>query len=227
MSKLVKRVENLQNIEILTPSGYQKFSGIVKHTTKCVKITMMSSASLECSLKHPIIDGVEVRRANTLKVGDEFLTTKGLDSIRTIEYVGDKEVFDPTDVEGGNLYLANGIFVNHNCQFLSSDPLLINTLVLSLMKSKLPLYTDKGFYFWKEPDPNKTYIVGVDVAEGMGKDFSTIQVIELETLEQIAEYRDNTVKENQLYDAIKYVLNKLNNYIEPRTGKRPTIYWSF
>lgn len=115
----------------------------------------------------------------------------------------------------------------YECQFLSSDPLLINTLVLSLMKSKLPLYTDKGFYFWKEPDPNKTYIVGVDVAEGMGKDFSTIQVIELETLEQIAEYRNNTVKENQLYDAIKYVLNKLNNYIEPRTGKRPTIYWSF
>ena len=115
----------------------------------------------------------------------------------------------------------------YECQFLSSDPLLINTLVLSMMKSKTPLYTDKGFYFWKEPDPNKTYILGVDVAEGMEQDFSTIQVIELETLEQIAEYRNNTVKENQLYDAIKYILNKLHGYVDARTNKRPTIYWSF
>ena len=115
----------------------------------------------------------------------------------------------------------------YECEFLSSDPLLINTLILSLMKSKMPLYTDKGFYFWKEPDPNKTYILGVDVAEGMLQDFSTIQVIELETLEQIAEYRNNTVKENQLYDAIKYIITKLLGYVEPRTGKKPTIYWSF
>ena len=115
----------------------------------------------------------------------------------------------------------------YECQFLSSDPLLINTLVLSMMKSKQPLYSDKGFYFWKEPDPNKTYILGVDVAEGMGQDFSTIQIIELETLEQIAEYRNNTVKENQLYDAIKYALNKLLGYVDQRTGKRPTVYWSF
>ena len=115
----------------------------------------------------------------------------------------------------------------YECQFLSSDPLLINTLTLSMMKSKTPLYNDKGFFFWKEPDPNKSYIVGVDVAEGMQQDFSTIQVIELETLEQIAEYRNNTVKENQLYDAIKYIITKLLNYVEPRTGKRPSVYWSF
>lgn len=115
----------------------------------------------------------------------------------------------------------------YECQFLSSDPLLINTLVLSMLKSTAPLYSDKGFFFWKEPDPNKTYIVGVDVAEGMEQDFSTIQVIELETLEQIAEYRNNQVKENQLYDAIKYVLEKILGYVDSRSGKRPTVYWSF
>lgn len=115
----------------------------------------------------------------------------------------------------------------YECEFLSSDPLLINTMVLQNLKSKTPLYNDKGFFWWKEPDPNKTYIVGVDVAEGLEKDFSTIQVLELETLEQVAEYRNNTVKENQLYDAIKYVLAKIHSYVEPRTGKRPTIYWSF
>jgi hypothetical protein len=96
-----------------------------------------------------------------------------------------------------------------------------------MMKSKTPLYNDKGFFFWKEPDPNKTYIIGVDVAEGLQQDFSTIQVIELETLEQVAEYRNNTVKENQLYDAIKYIINKILSYMDARTGKRPSVYWSF
>ena len=46
------------------------------------------------------------------------------------------------------------------------------------------------FHVWKTPEKNKMYIVGVDIARGDGKDFSTIQVLDAETLEQVAEYRD-------------------------------------
>lgn len=113
------------------------------------------------------------------------------------------------------------------CEFLSSDPLLINSLVLQSLKGKAPLFTDKGFMFWKEPDPSKTYLVGSDVAEGVQKDFSTIQVIELETLEQIAEFRSNTIKEAQLYAAIKWIIVKLLSYMNLKTGQKPTVYWSF
>lgn len=113
------------------------------------------------------------------------------------------------------------------CEFLSSDPLLINTLTLSNIKEVEPFYVDKGFSFWKELSPHKTYLIGVDVAEGMGKDFSTIQLVELETLEQVAEFRNNKIKEDQLYDAIKYILTKLRGVQDPQTGKRPSVYWSF
>jgi hypothetical protein len=115
----------------------------------------------------------------------------------------------------------------YECLFLSSDPLLINTMILQNLKGKNPLYTDKGFIFWKEPDPHKRYVIGVDVAEGMKKDFSVIQVIEVDTLEQVAEYRNNTIKENQLFEAIKYVINKIHSYVDKNTGKRPEIFWSF
>ena len=111
-------------------------------------------------------------------------------------------------------------------EFLSSEALLINSLVLSRLTGATPAFIDKGFYFWKDPAPEKTYIVGVDVAEGTQQDFSTIQVVELDTFTQIAEFRSNTVKEHQLYEAIKYVITKLLSYTGPG-GKRATVYWSF
>lgn len=113
------------------------------------------------------------------------------------------------------------------CRMLSSDPLLINSMVLQSLKSKTPEFLDKGFAFWKVPDPGKTYIIGVDVSEGMQKDFSTIQVIELETLEQVAEYRNNSIKEDTLYGAIKWIIGKIQSYKDPRTQRKPMIYWSF
>jgi hypothetical protein len=113
------------------------------------------------------------------------------------------------------------------CEFLSSDPLLINSLRLLNMKGTPPIFTDKGFSFWREPSPQRTYLIGVDIAEGMGKDFSTIQVFELETLEQICEYRNNTIKEDQLYNAIKWIMQKILSYRDSRSGQIPTIHWSF
>ena len=49
---------------------------------------------------------------------------------------------------------------------------------------------ETNFLIWKKPEPGRSYIVGVDVARGDGKDYSTIQVFDVETLEQVAEYRE-------------------------------------
>jgi hypothetical protein len=49
---------------------------------------------------------------------------------------------------------------------------------------------ETNFHIWKRPETGKSYIVGVDVARGDGKDYSTIQVFDVETLEQVAEYRE-------------------------------------
>lgn len=113
------------------------------------------------------------------------------------------------------------------CEMLSSDPLLINSLRLKSLKGIPPIFIDKGFSFWREPQPGRTYIIGVDVAEGTKKDFSTIEVFELETMEQIAEYRNNSIKEDQLYNAIKWVMQKILSYRDQRTGYAPEIQWSF
>lgn len=115
----------------------------------------------------------------------------------------------------------------YGCKMLSTDPLLINSIRLLNLKGKAPMFIDKGFAFWKEPHHSRSYLIGVDVAEGVKQDFSTIEVFEMESLEQVAEYRSNTVKEDQLYNAIKWIMAKILSYRDPNTGKQPDIHWSF
>ncbi len=46
-----------------------------------------------------------------------------------------------------------------------------------------------GFWVWNLPEKDHKYIVSADVARGDGKDYSSIQVIDAITLEQVAEYQ--------------------------------------
>lgn len=43
---------------------------------------------------------------------------------------------------------------------------------------------------YKGPEAGKQYIMGQDVARGDGQDFSTIQILDVDTLEQMAEFRE-------------------------------------
>lgn len=48
---------------------------------------------------------------------------------------------------------------------------------------------DRGYWIFKYPEPGRSYMVSADVARGDGSDFSTAQVLDIETMEQYAEYK--------------------------------------
>jgi hypothetical protein len=48
---------------------------------------------------------------------------------------------------------------------------------------------DKGYWIFKYPEPGKSYMVSADVARGDSADFSAAQILEVETMEQVAEYK--------------------------------------
>jgi hypothetical protein len=52
-------------------------------------------------------------------------------------------------------------------------------------------------YVWKDPDPNSTYFMAVDVALGRGRDYSAFQIIDLYSGEQVAEFYSNTTPINE------------------------------
>ncbi len=48
---------------------------------------------------------------------------------------------------------------------------------------------DKGYWIYKYPEGGKSYMVVADVARGDGTDYSAAQIIEIESMEQVAEYK--------------------------------------
>ena len=115
------------------------------------------------------------------------------------------------------------------CEFISSDAMLIDSLKLSYIKSRPPVFENMGFRFWKPEDQlggrNVTYMVGLDPATGNGKDFTVIQVLEFPKLEQIAELRLNTVNIPLIYAKLKWLFKYLRK--PGPNGGRAEIIWSF
>ena len=114
-----------------------------------------------------------------------------------------------------------------DCQFLSSDSLLVDTRKLALIKAIPPTSENMGFRFWTEKigGRGKTYLVGVDPATGNGSDYTSIQIFEFPSLEQVGELRLNTVKIPLIYAKLKWLLKFLRQPDESRG--RSEVLWSF
>lgn len=98
----------------------------------------------------------------------------------------------------------------YECEFLSSDALLIDSLFLANMTPGIeairPIKEIENVVFWKKIIPGGTYLVGVDPSTGSGEDYSVITIFEFPAMLQVAEYRSNTMSTNHLYGILKNVL---------------------
>lgn len=98
----------------------------------------------------------------------------------------------------------------YECQFLSNDPLLVDTVVLANLTQQVdrikPIGTAGEIVFYKQPQPNGVYLVGMDAATGSGEDFTAIVVYDFPNLEQIAEFRTNTMSSVTGYHMLKKLL---------------------
>ena len=97
--------------------------------------------------------------------------------------------------------------------FVSSGNTFIPGAILDSINIEEPLQksADNCLWVWKLPEPSKTYVMGVDVAYGDRKDFSTIQVLDAFTLEQVAEYENNTIKPDEFSAVIIQLAKMYNN----------------
>lgn len=80
-------------------------------------------------------------------------------------------------------------------------------------KNEIENEDDKGaLWIWKEPKEGKEYILSADCAEGMGEnaDNSCFQILDIETMEQVAEFYSNLVPPNIFAQIIKEVATYYN-----------------
>ena len=73
---------------------------------------------------------------------------------------------------------------------------ILTTLTESVSDDFYRKYNNR-MYIWKDPDPNSTYFMAVDVSLGRGRDYSAFQVIDLYSGEQVAEFYSNTTPINE------------------------------
>ena len=79
------------------------------------------------------------------------------------------------------------------CAFLGSgdnvfDSNIIEKIRTEMIKDPISKMIGGSLWIWKEPETGHKYIMGVDVSRGDSEDFSTFQVFDFTTREQVAEY---------------------------------------
>lgn len=84
------------------------------------------------------------------------------------------------------------------CKFLGSGGTLIEAETLEKLESKPVLYTkhDDNLFIYEMPKEDHTYLIIADVSEGVGRDASTMQIIDVSGYphRQVARFRNNKVK---------------------------------
>lgn len=83
----------------------------------------------------------------------------------------------------------------YNVEFVGSTNTLIRGDKLKALVSKQPIHRDNHLHVFAEPQPNHTYCMTVDVAEGQNLDYSTFSVIDVTEIPytQVARYKNNTI----------------------------------
>jgi hypothetical protein len=79
------------------------------------------------------------------------------------------------------------------CDFLGSGDGVIpsevqDNIVKNMLRDPKEKYMQGTFWQWKEPVQGHRYIMGVDVSRGDSEDFSSINIIDFDEREQVAEY---------------------------------------
>lgn len=156
-------------------------------SSKKSKIFIASTANGTGNLFHTLYSGAENNKNGW--AGDKILWNEipGRDEkwkLETVATIGSLDAFNQ----------------EFNCEFLDSGESSVNEELYSKLSVyiKQPLYVmEEGNYqIWEEPKDDRIYVAGVDVSEGIDKDATVIQVIditELTNIRQVACYHNSGI----------------------------------
>jgi len=100
------------------------------------------------------------------------------------------------------------------CEFLGSSNTLINGRTLGQMSSMDPFYyNEMGLALYEEPAKDKTYVITVDVARGVGGDYSAFTLIDVTDMpyKLVGKFKNNTIAPMLFPDVIVKTAKDYNN----------------
>ena len=111
------------------------------------------------------------------------------------------------------------------CEFLIFDETLINSVKLADLTGVEPIMTMGQTRWYKDIDPKATYLVALDPSLGTGGDFGAIQVYEMPSMSQVAEWHHNQTPVQQQVKHMREILKYIQSRGEEK-GHIPQIYYS-
>lgn len=217
---------NTKNFKVLTPNGFQPFAGISMRGIKpLIRLEFERNAWIECTFNHKLYAGPNTfKTAEQLEPGDTVECVGGsLKLLAKINLERSEPVYDLIEVENGHRYYTNDI-LSSNCEFLVYDETLINSIKLSEMEGAKPLMNVGQARWYKKPSSDCLYAVALDPSLGTGGNNAAIQILELPTFVQVAEWQHNlTPIQGQIR-----ILREMIQYLAEQIGEENAgnIYWS-
>lgn len=108
----------------------------------------------------------------------------------------------------------------HLCKFITFEETLITPETVSGIECKDPIDVDGGVKWFSKISPTNTYVIALDPAMGTGGDNAAIQVFELPTFKQVAEWSSNRIRIEEQVKLIQDIAEKIY-----QSGV-DEIYWS-
>lgn len=98
------------------------------------------------------------------------------------------------------------------CNFLGSSLTLINSDTIAQLSPSPPIFSNDGFDVYEKPEKDKSYVMIVDTAKGVGGDFSAFSVIDISQVPYrfVSKYRNNQISP-MLYPAVIHKVAKMYN----------------
>lgn len=202
--------------QILTDTGWSDFHGIQTKKAKGTIVLFTDNNELECTHDHLVCSNNEFKPASKISVNDLIKTKNGDERIVSIKYFDTKEcdVYDAVEVSNNNRYYTNDV-LSHNCNFHGNSDTLVDSKVIIDMQAKNPLEINNNVKIYARPEPDKKYVMTVDVSYGANQDYSTFTIFDVGSKDQIfrtaAVFKSNKIAPLLFPDVIYKFAKMYNN----------------
>ena len=103
----------------------------------------------------------------------------------------------------------------YRCHMISNKGTLVNSRIIENMSSKAPVDEIGDLRVFVDDLTNRRLMMACDVSEGIGKDSHVIQVFDLDSLEQVAEYENNVMTQTHFSkEIIKTIQHMFESGVE-------------
>lgn len=220
---MVELIKNLKGIKIWSDSGWQDFDGVlVKGSTPTVAVTLDSGQAIQCTADHELYtEGLIKISAGKLTTDNRVIIDRGISKVQSVIEKDIDIVYDIQNVSSGNRFYANGILVS-NCKFIIFDETLIAPSKLATLEGVNPIEKQGQVRWYAKPVCGHTYAVALDPSLGTGGDPAAIQVWDLTTMCQVAEWQHNlTIIQKQVG-----IMSEICKYISEEIEDPTLVYYS-